>query len=370
MSNAAELWIVRVEGKDYGPADLRTLREWKEDGRVLPENSARPSEGDNWITAGEIAGLFERVVQAPPIQTQRVAPRGFFGICADTIRIYIRGFLQFFALTLLVVVPSLCAQLTGAFLEASRTADVDVRTMLSAGFAMCMALLTIAAWPIYVAGIQILAARLSAGQRIGFFPMLNEAIKFWPRVALLCLFVYGSFFFWAAVPFALIFTIALAGPSVISFFLVLLITGFLVWMLGRLFVNFLFWPQSAVLADLNMAEALRDSRMVARSGRDLPWYERPLWRGVFISSLWCGFVLALNVPLIWPQMREYFHLLATTPDPQALLQTLSASKPHGFDPLSFAVSCVQAVLRPLLGIAFVVLYLDAKPRAQQEHRGA
>src|SRR5438876_4994527 len=40
----ADQWIIRVQGKEYGPADLATLREWKADGRVLPANPARQAD--------------------------------------------------------------------------------------------------------------------------------------------------------------------------------------------------------------------------------------------------------------------------------------------------------------------------------------
>ena len=31
----AEAWFIRVEGKEYGPADVETLHEWRAEGRVL-----------------------------------------------------------------------------------------------------------------------------------------------------------------------------------------------------------------------------------------------------------------------------------------------------------------------------------------------
>ena len=31
-----EEWIVRVQGTEYGPANIETLREWKAEGRLLP----------------------------------------------------------------------------------------------------------------------------------------------------------------------------------------------------------------------------------------------------------------------------------------------------------------------------------------------
>jgi len=48
----------------------------------------------------------------------------------------------------------------------------------------------------------------------------------------------------------------------------------------------LFWQQSAVLENAPFIDALRDSRNIAYSGRDLPWFQRPLWRGAFIASLY------------------------------------------------------------------------------------
>src|SRR6266571_7351406 len=119
-----EQWIIRVEGKEYGPADLATLREWKTDGRVLPANPARRVNVDAaaaaisakealWETAGNIPGLFP--VESPPVQTggeTRVSRTAVSGIAADTaaptiskrpsrnilvetFRIYFRGFFQF-----------------------------------------------------------------------------------------------------------------------------------------------------------------------------------------------------------------------------------------------------------------------------------
>src|SRR5256885_4121202 len=78
-----EQWIIRVQGKEYGPADLDTLREWKTDGRVLPANPARPADADTgavagsamealWKTAADIPGLFP--VQ-PPVQVKARSQR-------------------------------------------------------------------------------------------------------------------------------------------------------------------------------------------------------------------------------------------------------------------------------------------------------
>jgi len=53
--------------------------------------------------------------------------------------------------------------------------------------------------------------------------------------------------------------------------------------------------------------------------------------------------------------------LLKTQDPQALLQQMTeAQQASGFDISAFALGILGKILRPLLGIAFVVLYLDSK----------
>jgi hypothetical protein len=361
----SDQWIIRVDGKEYGPADVATLREWKAEGRVLPANEARPADGSTWEEAQAIPGLFEPT--PPPVQPV-AAPR--FGaavstknILPETFAIYTRGFFKYLGLTLLVLGPSVCAQLTGAFVEATPGPNPSVRTLVAGAFALCMLLLGLVMTPIYIAGIQILTAAFAAGERIGFLAILNEAVKYWPRVALLWVFVFLCYAFWTLMPTAVIFTIALGGLSILSIFLVLLILVVMVWITGRLFINFMFWQQFVVLEGCTALESLRRSRELARSGHDLPWFRRPLWRGIFISSLWFGLVLALN----WPSVWQMFRALSTATDPQTLMETLSnAAKTSGAANSSFAAAVLQAILKPLLGIAFVLLFLDSRMAAGDE----
>src|SRR5205823_4630176 len=185
----AEQWIIRVGGKEYGPADLATLREWKTDGRVLPTNPARGVDVDSaavaisaeeahWKTAGDIPGLFQ--VEPPPVQTnveanaspaRTVSRAGASGIAADTatttskppsrnilvetFRIYFRGFFQFFGLSLLSIVPIVCAELSSRFIDTAPGVNVDLRTMVAGSFGLCMIVLRLVLLPVYIAGIQI-----------------------------------------------------------------------------------------------------------------------------------------------------------------------------------------------------------------------
>jgi len=363
----AEQWIIRVQGKEYGPADVATLRKWKADGRVIPTNPARRTDNGIWGTAADIPGLFQ--IEPPPVQiemrdqalsdeeTQSKPPTG--NVLVETFRIYFRGFRQFFCLSLLSIVPVVCAELTSQFIDTAPGVNVDLRTLVAGAFGFCMIVLRLVLWPVYIAGIQILSVELATGQRIGFLGVLNGAVKYWPRVAGLCIFVYGIFFLLLLFGFGLLL-MAATSNTVLAAVIVLGLLALQVWLFARFFINVLFWQQFAVLENANAAEALRQSRKLARSGRDLPFYRRPLWRGALIASLWFAFAFALALIPQWQMLRDYFLEVVRTQDPQALYEKMTAAmQTHGVDYHALALNVVQRLLQPLLGIAFVVLYLDS-----------
>jgi hypothetical protein len=360
-------WIVRVQGTEYGPANIETLREWKAEGRLLPVNDARRADVDLWTTAAEIPGLFSVppvVPIAEPLPRQTPIPvvrRAFAEILTETLQIYRKGFFQFLGLTLLLLLPWICSQLTTAFVKPPQGSNVDTLSVLAAGFAFLMFILSIVMWPVYIAGIQILTAEIVRGNRFSLVAVLNEAVKFWPRVAALCIFVYGVFFLLMVFGLA-IAAMSLAGSSSVLLVLVAMALLILqVWMFGRFFVNVLFWQQFAVLESAGFIDSLRESRDLARSGRDLPWFQRPLWRGAFIASIWFAVVLAITVGAQWGTLHQYLNQLMTTQDPQALLQQMTeAQKASAFNIAAFALGAVEKILQPLVGIAFVVIYLESK----------
>jgi hypothetical protein len=360
-------WIVRVQGTEYGPANVETLREWKGEGRLLPVNEARRADVDLWTTAAEIPGLFAvealaaasaRRLTQPPLQISR---RSFTQILTETLQIYRKGFFQFLGLTLLVLLPSICSQLTTAFVKPPSGSNVDVLSVLAAGLAFLMFILSIVMWPVYIAGIQILTAEIARGNRLGLVAVLNEAVRFWPRVAALCIFVYGVFFLLMVFGLAIAAMSLAGGSSVLLVLVAMALLILQVWMFGRFFVNVLFWQQFAVLEKAGFIDSLRESRDLARSGRDLPWFQRPLWQGAFIASIWFAVVLAITLGAQWGTLHQYLNQLMTTQDPQALLQQMTeAQKASGFNIAAFALGVVEKVLQPLVGIAFVVIFLESK----------
>jgi hypothetical protein len=368
-----EEWIVRVAGREYGPADIDTLREWKAEGRVIPTNEARPASAKLWTLAAEIPGLFggeslSTLTAPPPLDSTAssshsptMTSRSFGGILAETLRTYLRGLFQFIPLALLVLLPSVCGQLIALWMESVQASNADLRVVAAGGFAFLMFVFSLVMWPIYLAGIQIFAAEIAAGRRLGFFAGLNEAVRFWPRVAGLCLFVYGVFFLLTLFALLIAAMIVAGGSSVFVIFLALALLGLQVWMFGRFFVNVLFWQQFAVLENLGAMDALRESRNLAHSRRDLPWFRRPAWRGAFMASLWFAVVMAVTLGPQWGTFQHYFNELMKIQDPQALVQQMTeAQKASGFNISAFVLGIVEKLLHPLLGIAFVVLYLDSK----------
>jgi hypothetical protein len=386
----AEQWIIRVQGKEYGPADLATLREWKADGRVLPANPARHADVDeaNWKTAGDIPGLFQ--VEPPPVQAgvrgQRSEVRGqqsaisdqkskrrlpSRNILVETFRIYFRGFFRFFCLSLLSIVPIVCAELTSRFIDTAPGVNVDLRAYVAEAFRLCMLALQLVLIPVYIAGIQILTAELATGHRIGFLSVLNGAVKYWPRVAGLCIFVYGVFILLTGLGLVALGTmlVGAAESSLVIIVLALGLAAFQIWLFCRFFIFVLFWQQFAVLENLAAFDALHESNKLAHNGRDLPWYQSPLWRGALVVSIWTAFALAIAVVAMWPRLaaewpliRDSFSQLSVAQDPQIVLQKMTASLPKSqATTLSeLGLTVLQRILQPLLGIAFVVLYLDSR----------
>jgi hypothetical protein len=294
----------------------------------------------------------------PPLQISR---RSFTQILTETLQIYRKGFFQFLGLTLLVLLPSICSQLTTAFVKPPSGSNVDVLSVLAAGLAFLMFILSIVMWPVYIAGIQILTAEIARGNRLGLVAVLNEAVRFWPRVAALCIFVYGVFFLLMVFGLAIAAMSLAGGSSVLLVLVAMALLILQVWMFGRFFVNVLFWQQFAVLEKAGFIDSLRESRDLARSGRDLPWFQRPSWRGAFIASIWFAVVLAITVGAQWGTLHQYLNQLMTTQDPQALLQQMTeAQKASGFNIAAFALGAVEKILQPLVGIAFVVIFLESK----------
>jgi len=202
----SDRWIIRVAGKEYGPVDLEALREWKREGRLLSANEARLESESQWSNAGAIPGLFQSMPLAPSQSQAKEIEQPPGKLFRRTFQIYGRGFFQFLALSGLVIVPSLCGQLVSVFAERLHSSGPNFLGFFSALLAFFMMVTLVVLWPVYLAGLQIVTGELAAGRRIGVRAALNRAAKFWPRVAILCLIVYGVFFLLLVFAFAIALT--------------------------------------------------------------------------------------------------------------------------------------------------------------------
>jgi hypothetical protein len=360
----ADRWLVRVGEKEYGPVDLGTLGDWKREGRLLPTNEVRRESDSVWTMANTIPELFG----PPPLPAAPGHPlmrrRTFGEIVRDSFRVYRSAFLPFFVVTLLIAVPTLMLELTspvyGIFPQPEGTSGLTRARVI----ALLAFIALVVDWPVFLAGIQIATVDVLEGRKVRVGELLRRAANFFPRVARLSLIVYGSYFICTAIPVAIILSLVSESPTILSLVLALLILAIMTIMIARLWVNFLFWQQSAYISNLEGVDALRESKLLARSQRRPRRSTRPLWRGALLASLWVLIVFGLSagaeIPLILPKLQS----LSTSSPEEIMKMWQNLNAPKVADAMligSMAItSLVRALLRPILGIAFVLLYLDAR----------
>ena len=358
----SEQWVVRVAGREYGPVDVATLIEWKRDGHLIATNDARMIDDNEWTSASAIPGLFPPPV--PPAPAPSLFARRTLGqITRDAFGLYRRGWPVYLCLTVLIALPSAALQFIPAAVDINGQPQPDF--IWNASLTLTAVVALVVSWPIFLAGIQIATADLAKGESIRLRDVLRRAVNYWPRFARLCLVVYGSYFFWGAIPIVVITSMVAAQPSLISIFLALLVLAIQVFMVSRLWVNFLFWQQSATIGGHDVLDALRESRSLARSKTRKARLDRPIWRAAILASFWFLVVIALSAMVELPFAMNQMQNAMTTGDLDALMKSVTAARVP--TTLTIILSLVSAIihtlLRPLLGIAFVLLYFDAKSDA-------
>jgi hypothetical protein len=366
-----EEWIVRVEGQEYGPVDIDALREWRREGRLIPENELRRAGDERWICAGELPEVFG---DAEPAQTPPPPPRDFERartwrqIFTETLRIYRRGFTRFMLFGLLASVPMFVLQWTFPKIplpDLTSAASGTISAPALPPVCLAMLVLLLLVWPVSVAGFQIVADDVLRGQARSFAAQFSAALGCWNRMLPAALLVYGSYFFWFFVPLAAMIAFVGSGNLLLGSLMILLIGGFMVHMNARLFINFLFWQQTVVLGTHPSLAALRESKELARSVPEAPRLERPLYRGAIIASIWLLLLLVLTLGMQLPFMMARFVGAENLEQARVLMQK-AADSPTS-DPLmiaaDIATAAINLLLRPLLAAAFLVLYYDAKARS-------
>ncbi len=362
----SEQWIVRVQGNEYGPVDLDELRQWKLEGRLIRDNEVRAADDERWIKAGELPEIFsdEPAPAEPPELPPLPMGRASLGqIFSTGWRIYRQGFGRFFLLSLLVSVPSFFLQMAAPFLEMPKEQGPMGMVIASATVVFLMLALLVIAWPFSIAATQLLAADLYAGQGVSSArALLTRAKPLWTRVFTVGLIVYASYLLWTILPLVLAFSLvggAGSGGGLLLAFLLLLFTAYMV---ARLFINFLFWQQSASFNELPAVNALQESKDLARSGKELPRSQRPLYRGALIASLWLLALIVLNLALEMPAVPFKMRGVTSIEQATTMLQAMaSQNTPDFLSGLTTFLSClINAILRPWLAALFVVLYFETK----------
>jgi hypothetical protein len=360
--------MVRVDGKEYGPVDEDELREWRAEGRLIRTNEVRRVNEERWIAAGELVEIFaddEPAALPPDLIVRRRTWRQIF---RETIRIYRGGFLRFMLFGLLTAVPMFVLQWTFPkipFPDLSPGAAAAMPPVTLPPICVAMIVVLLLAWPVSAAGFQLVADDVLRGNRRSFQAQFSAALQLWGRMLSIGLLVYASYFFWFFAPFTAMIGLLGAGEiSAIGLLLCLLIGAFMVYMNARLFINFLFWQQTAAFSHRGALEALRASKELARCEPDAPRMERPLYRGATVASVWLLLVLVLTIGVQLPFALVRFIGVTSPEEMMALAQTVSQAKtPDTLMIVSDIVSAVlNLILRPLLAASFIVLYYDAKAR--------
>ncbi|HSP45744.1 MAG TPA: DUF4339 domain-containing protein [Chthoniobacterales bacterium] len=365
----ADQWMVRVGGHEYGPVDEDDLREWKAEGRLIPQNEVCRVGDDRWFPAGQLAEIFGDEKPAQPFEPPDLIARRrtWPEIFRETIRIYRRGFWRFMLFGLLTAVPLFVLQwyfpkvglpdLSGGSMEAMPAVTVPPICWL-------MFALVILVWPISTAGFQYVADDILCSRRRSVMEQFAAALQRYGRVLLTGLVAYASYFFWFFVPLTAMVALLAGGLSVFSVMLYLLIGAFMVYMNARLFINFLFWEQTAALGDSTALLALRESKELARCAPEAPRLDRPLYRGAILASLWVLLLLFLLIGVQFPLTLIRLSGAENPEQAMALVQSLAQAKTP--DALMIASDIISALvnlmLRPLLAASFLVLYYDAKAR--------
>lgn len=354
--------MVRVQDKEYGPVSLELLHEWRSEGRLIPENEVRRADEESWTPAREFDELFPRARPAAVEVPATTVPRSFGGLLAATLGAYFRGCLRLFCISLLVAVPSLILQLALVHLPAANPAAPAPGDLVAAMSVFAMLGVLIFTWPVSLAALSLASAELLRRGSFRLGPILRQALGLWPRFAKLCLFVYATYFCAYTVPAAAIMLVITPEVTIASFVWALLILFILVYIVARLFINFLFWQQVAALGDLGGLDALNESKRLARSRPEAPRLQRPFYRGAIVASGWLILLLTVGAITELPFLFSHLHEMA---DPAAAFALFSEiANPKALDATliaNYATSTlIHALLRPLLTVAFVALYFDAQ----------
>jgi hypothetical protein len=240
-----------------------------------------------------------------------------------------------------------------------------IPTPIPPPISVAMLVLLLLVWPVSAAGFQFVADDISRGRPRSIGVQFSAALRRWVHMLAAALLVYGSYVFWFFAPLAAMIAFTSSGNPLLASLMIFLIGGFMVYMNARLFINFLFWKQTAALGTHPPLAALRESKELARSVPETPRLDRPLYRGAIIASLWLLLLLVLTFGVQLPFMLARFIGVENPEQAMALVKKMAQSQTP--DVLMIAADIVTAainlLLRPLLAAAFVVLYYDAKARS-------
>lgn len=70
----ADTWFCRIAGQEIGPLTAAQLRAMAANGRLMPSDPVRQGQGDSWLPAGAIQGLFVLKAEGVPVRSAKSPP--------------------------------------------------------------------------------------------------------------------------------------------------------------------------------------------------------------------------------------------------------------------------------------------------------
>ena len=158
--------------------------------------------------------------------------------------------------------------------------------------------------------------------------------------------------------------IIVGASSLLVLVLALGLLGLQVWLFGRFLSTSCFGNSSPCSKARTLERRCAKAKSSPGAGADLPWYQRPMWRGVFIASFGLRLLWRSTSALNGHLSVNIITAITSSTDPQVVLEALRANRHRwSFNRTMFALGLVQKLLTPLLGIAFVLLFTSIAGRA-------
>jgi hypothetical protein len=357
-------YYVQVGDREFGPADVETLREWRDEGRVLRDTLVRHEDSKSWITADHLAALFPDEPTEPPPLPPLLPGAGAAGlsaasILADAARCYGKRFFSFFTAALPVLPFHLATGFAGLLTQGKATTPEELRGHLEIVLPVygVSLLIMLVLWP-------TTGGAITAGAMQFLMQGTTSARSMWEktkglRVRLILAFALTCvlYFLSVMVP-ATVAGILSEGFPGANRFAMIAAFGAMIWFSTKVALDTVLRDQSVVVGDTRPGPAIQESRGIMRSGAFLPVFQRPVTVATVVYLIWFALYMAASmaaaVPVAILMLSTYGPEIAAGNIPTAFTPDISHPAIIGGQ---IVASILVTAIFPLPNIALTLLYV-------------